>query len=270
MSEAPEIFDRHLLRRRKQRAAPCAGKHDFLLSRVGEDFAGRLAGMERYFTDVLELGAYNGKLGHRLVGEGRRYVGQLVSLEACQPMLYCAAGRRVVADEEAVPFADTAFDLVVSGLSLHLANDLPGVFARVYRILRPGGLFMAAVLGSQSLYELREAFMLAEEEEGSGISPRVAPFADVRNWGNLLLRAGFASPVADSDVLDVTYASPLHLMRELRGMGAGNALLARSRKPLPRKVLSRACEIYAERHSHDARIKASFEIITLTGWKPSA
>jgi SAM-dependent methyltransferase len=156
-------------------------------------------------------------------------------------------------------------------LSLHLLNDIPGALIQIRRALKPDGLFLAAVLGGRTLHELREALSVAEEEIDGGVSPRVAPFADVRDYGGLLQRAGFALPVTDVDVVEVTYASALDLMRELKGMGASNVLTLRRRTPLKREILMRACEIYAQRFPvNGGRITATFEIIHLTGWAPDA
>jgi SAM-dependent methyltransferase len=168
-----------------------------------------------------------------------------------------------------LPFAPASFDLVVSGLNLHLVNDLPGALVQIRRALKPDGLFLAAILGGRTLRELREAFTVAESEITGGASPRVIPFADIRDCGALLQRAGFALPVTDADKVDASYATPFDLMRDVRNMGAANMLAARSRKPLSRAVLLRAAEIYAERFSLDnGRVTATFEIIHLTGWAP--
>ncbi len=175
----------------------------------------------------------------------------------------------IIADEEALPFAPESLDLAVSGLALHHVNDLPGCLVQIRRALKPDGLLLAALLGGETLKELREAWLIAEDEVSGGASPRVAPFADVRDLGGLLQRAGFALPVADTDVVRVTYASPLDLMREIKAMGASNVLTARRRVPVTRTLLFRAAEIYAERFAlADGRIPATFEIITLTAWVP--
>ena len=152
---------------------------------------------------------------------------------------------------------------------MHLVNDLPGTLVQIRRILKPDGLFLGAVLGGATLTELRQAFVAAEAEMEGGASPRVAPFADVRDLGGLLQRAGFALPVVDADVVTVAYPTPLHLMREIRAMGASNMLAERRRVPLRRATLLRAAAIYAERFSRaDGRVTATFEILTLTGWCP--
>jgi SAM-dependent methyltransferase len=175
----------------------------------------------------------------------------------------------VLAEPEILPFGDGRLDLIVSGLALQLANDLPGALVQMRRALRPDGLLLAAVLGGDSLMELRDAFVAAEAETTGGVSPRVLPVGDVGTLGGLLQRAGFAQPVVDSDRLVVSYPNPIALMHDLRLMGATNVLKARRRVPLRRDTLRRVGEIYQERYGRaDGRIPATFEIITLTAWVP--
>lgn len=267
MTSDARPFDLRLLAQRRDRAAAAATRHDFLLQRVAEDLTVRLDAVQRRFGTAVDLGAHHGVLARnvsRLPG-----VSLVVSAECSWQMLMLCPPPRVIVDLEALPFADASLDLVVSGLTLHCVNDLPGTLIQIRRALKPDGLMLAAVLGGQTLIELREAFLLAESELEGGASPRVAPFGDVRDYGGLLQRAGFALPVTDTDVLTVTYSSPLALMQDLRGMGATNVLAARRRAPLRRGTLMRACEIYLERHGRaDGRVPATFEIITLTGWAP--
>jgi SAM-dependent methyltransferase len=177
--------------------------------------------------------------------------------------------RFVAADEEALPFGDATLDLVVSALTLQYVNDLPGVLVQIRRALKPDGLFLGALIAGETLTELRQAFAAAESEVEGGASPRVAPFADLRELGALLQRAGFALPVTDVDRLTVRYDSVFGLMRDLRRMGATNALHARRRAPLKRATLHRLAEIYAERFADDdGRLRATFEIVWLSGWAP--
>jgi SAM-dependent methyltransferase len=261
------IFDRALLRHRRNRAAARADHHDFLLRHVADDIADRLGVVRRRFDHVVVVGAHNGVVGRKLRRIGS--VGWLAEIDDAAGMLAHCDGPVLIADTELLPLRDGSLDLVVSALSLQHVNDVPGALVQIRRALRPDGLFLGAMLGGRTLMELREAFIAAEAEIEGGASPRVAPFADVRDAGALLQRAGFALPVADSDVLDVTYASPFDLMHELRGMGAGNVLAARRRAPLRRATLMRAVEIYAQRFaSAEGRVKATFEIITMTGWAP--
>jgi SAM-dependent methyltransferase len=175
----------------------------------------------------------------------------------------------VAADEEALPFADGSLDLVVSGLALQAVNDLPGALVQIKRALRPDGLFLAALLGGDTLCELRQSFAAAESDLEGGASPRVAPFPDLRDMGALLQRAGFALPVVDSDRITARYFSPFNLLRDLRRMGAANPLVERRRAPLRRSTLARAMEVYASRFADpDGKVRATFEIIWLSGWSP--
>lgn len=263
----PLVFDRALLAARRNRVAAGAPQVDFLLQRAADDILDRLSVVRRTFPRALVLGAYHGVLGERL--RALPGIELVVEAEAAPRLLDACRGPRVLVDEEALPFRDGAFDLVVSALGLQHVNDLPGTLVQVRRALKPDGLFLGAMLGGLTLTELREAFLAAEAEVEGGASPRVAPFADVRDAGALLQRAGFALPVADSDKVEVTYATPLHLMREIKAMGASNALVARRRTPLRRATLLRAAAIYAERFATSGgRVSATFEIVTLTGWVP--
>jgi SAM-dependent methyltransferase len=180
-------------------------------------------------------------------------------------------GMRVAADPDLLTFRDGSFDLVASMLELHWAGDLPGALVQIRRILKPGGLFLAAMLGGSTLVELRTALIEAELIEEGGASPRVSPAAELGDVAGLLLRTGFAMPVADAEKLTVTYPDPLALMCDLRGMGETNALTARRRTPLRRATLARAALLYGERFGlPDDRIPATFEILFLIGWAPEA
>lgn len=267
MTSETLLFDRALLTRRRARAADRIADHDFLLRRVADEIESRLDAVLRAFPVALDLGAHHGLIADRL--RRRDTIATVVSADACRPMLDRCRGARVACDEERLPFKAASVDLCVAGLTLHHVNDLPGSLIQIRRALRPDGLFLAAALGRRTLSELRESFMQAESETLQGASPRVAPFADVRDYGALLQRAGFALPVADADPVTVTYANPLELMRELRAMGAGNVLEARSRRPLRRATLRRTLEIYGERFAAPSgRVPATFEIVYLTGWAP--
>ena len=215
----------------------------------------------------MDIGSHHGVMA-RLLSESIDGV-RAVSLSGALALAEACPGPRAVASEEALPLKEGAIGLITSVLSLQLVNDLPGALIQIRRALKPDGLFLGALLGGDSLIELRQAFMLAEMETAGGVSPRVFPAADVRDLGGLLMRAGFALPVADSERLTVTYADPLALMRELKAMGASNPLAARSRKPLRRDTLARAAVLYAERFGEpDGRVRATFEILYLCGWAP--
>ena len=266
MSSHPMIFDRHLVRVRRRRAA-VLGPSTFLIERVAEDLSDRLAAVLRRFEWAVDLGTPTDAVRAVLAASGK--VGAIVAAEALGEVGAAGAGLTVAADEEALPFRDASLDLVVSALALQFVNDLPGTLVQIRRALVPDGLLLAALAGGDTLIELRQAFAAAEAEIEDGVSPRVAPFADVRDMGALLQRTGFALPVTDVDRLIVRYASPMALMHDLRRMGATNPLTERSRRPLRRATLERMMAIYAERFAgRDGRIRATFEIVWLSGWAP--
>jgi SAM-dependent methyltransferase len=254
MSSGPTIFDRKLLRARQQRAR-ALGAETFLIDRVADELGERLSVVLRRFDRAVDLGTPTDAVRRVLAAGGK--VATIVAADS------------VTIDEEALPFADGTLDLVVSALSLQLVNDLPGTLIQIRRALKADGLLLAALIGGDSLIELREAFAEAESQIEGGVSPRVAPFADVRELGALLQRAGLALPVVDSDRLTVRYATVFALMRDLRRMGATNMLNERRRTPLRRATLQRMTEIYAQRFADsDGRLRASFEIVWLSGWAP--
>jgi SAM-dependent methyltransferase len=264
MAENPMIFDRALLRRRRGRAA-ALGPATFLLDRVASDLAERLATVLRHFDLAVDLGTPGDAVRNALMR-----LESIGSIVAADVMPDAARGEIfVAADEEAPPFGNATLDLVVSALALQFVNDLPGVLVQIRRALKPDGLFLAALIGGETLTELRQSFAEAESDIEGGVSPRVAPFADLRDLGALLQRAGFALPVTDVDRVTVRYDSVFGLMHELRRMGATNALLARRRTPLKRGTLMRMAEIYTQRFADDdGRLRATFEIIWLSGWAP--
>jgi SAM-dependent methyltransferase len=263
MAETLLIFDRALLRQRRRRAA-ALGPATFLLDRVAEDLADRLAAVLRRFELAVDLGTPGDAVRAALARLDS--IGKIVAADVLPGP---AHGETIVADGEALPFADATLDLVVSALALQFVNDLPGVLVQIRRALKPDGLFLAALIGGETLHELRFSFAAAESEVEGGISPRVAPFADLRDLGALLQRAGFALPVTDVDRLTVRYDSVFNLMHDLRRMGATNALLARRRVPLKRATLLRMAEIYRQRFADpDGRVRATFEIVWLSGWAP--
>jgi SAM-dependent methyltransferase len=258
---SPIIFDRALVRRHRRRAAGL-GEATFLLDRVADDMADRLAAVLRRFDVAVDLGTTGEAVREALARLGS--IGTIIAVDAIP--------RRppaVIADEEALPFGDGTLDLVVSALALQHVNDLPGTLVQIRRALKPDGLFVAALFGGETLTELRQSFATAESEIDGGVSPRVAPFADLRDLGALLQRAGFALPVTDVDRVHVRYNSAFDLMADLRRMGAANAMVARRRQPLRRAVLMRMAAIYGERFADtDGRVRATFEIVWLSGWAP--
>lgn len=264
---SPNIFDRRQIRRNLERAAPGARRAGFLVRHAAEELAGRTGGIKRSFRLAADVGSYHGVMARLLKNRTDRPA--VLSLSGSAVLAEACPAPRAVASEDALPLKEATFDLITSVLGLQLVNDLPGALIQIRRALRPDGLFFGALLGGDSLIELRQAFMMAEMETAGGVSPRVFPTADVREMGGLLLRAGFALPVVDSEILSVTYADPLALMRELKAMGAANPLAARSKKLLRRDTLSRAVAIYSDRFSEaSGRVRATFEIIYLCGWAP--
>jgi SAM-dependent methyltransferase len=250
MPLSPTIFDRALLRAR-QRRARASGAETFLLDRVAAELAERLSAVLRQFDRAADIGTPTDALRRALTDK----VGSIEHVE--------------IGDDEALAVAPVSLNLAVSALALQFVNDLPGVLAQTRRALKPDGLFLAALIGGESLTELRQAFAQAESEIEGGLSPRVAPFADLRDLGALLQRAGFALPVIDSERLTVRYDTVFDLMHDLRRMGATNALAERRRTPLRRKTLLRMAEIYAERFADpDKRLRATFEVVWLSGWAP--
>lgn len=270
MSDPIRIFDRSLVRKHRDRAARHFASHDFLVREVAERLADRLADVTRHFPMALDLGCHTGEMAQTLAGRGG--IETLVQCDLSPRMAARAAGNgspSLAADEEWLPFADASFDLVISCLSLHWVNDLPGTLVQIRRVLKPDGLFLCAMLGGDTLKELRQALAEAEIAEEGGLSPRVSPFADVRDLGGLLQRAGFALPVVDADTVDVAYGDPMRLLADLRGMGETNAV-AEQRKGASRRTtllhaLSRYHDLFADAHG---RVPATFQVLTMTAWTP--
>jgi len=259
MAQSSLVFDRALLRRRQARARS-VGVETFLIDRVASDLADRLGAVLREFPVAVDAGTPTDALRNALAGATS--IGWLLRA-ATSP------DADLVADEEALPFRDASLDLVVSALALQFVNDLPGALVQIRRALKPDGRLLAVLLGGDTLTELRQSFAAAEAEIEGGVSTRIAPFADVREMGALLQRAGFALPVTDVERLTVRYSSPFILMGELRRMGATNVLVERRRTPLPRATLKRMAEVYAERFSDpDGKVRATFDLIWLSGWAP--
>lgn len=264
MTAAHLVFDPALVlaRRRRTFGAPNA---DFLLQRTAEDLADRLGAVLRSFDKAYDLGTPGEQVQQALAS--RRV--SLTPLESDPQLAGSRVGAQLMPSPEALGLEVESANLIVSGLFLHHINDLPGLLAQTRRALRPDGLFLASFLGGTSLTELRQSFLAAETAITGGASPRVAPFVDLREAGSLLQRAGFALPVVDSDVVTVRYADVFGLMRDLRAMGLSNALAERSRKNLRRDVLFAMAEHYKQHFADaDGRIRASFEIVYVSGWAP--
>jgi NADH dehydrogenase [ubiquinone] 1 alpha subcomplex assembly factor 5 len=259
------IFDRMAVRRQRERAAAGFADHDFLFREVAERLVDRLADIRRKFNLTIDIGARGNHLS--------RLLSQNPPIETMIQMGLSpgADAPNFIADEEALPIAPACADLIVSNLVLHWTNDVPGTLIQCRQSLKPDGLFMAAILGGETLTELRQVMFEAETEISGGVSPRVSPFAELSDTAALLQRAGFNLPVADSDTITVTYTDVFALMRDLRGMGEANAVLARPRTFSKRQIFLRAAERYSEMFGDsDGRISASFQVLYLTGWAPDA
>jgi SAM-dependent methyltransferase len=270
MDDPIRVFDRRRHAGNRARAAKRFADHRFLLEAAGERLLDRLDDVTHRFPRALDLGCHDGTLG-RLLG-ARGGIETLIQCDLAEPFARLADGPErpaFVADEEVLPFAEGAFDLVVSNLSLHWINDLPGTLMQLRRTLRPDGLFLGSMFGSDTLAELRDCLIAAETELSGGAHGRVMPFADLRDAAGLMQRAGFALPVADSDIVTVTYENAFRLMADLRGMGEQSALIERPRGPASRRLFMEAAKIYQARHAdEDGRIRATFRILFLTGWAP--
>lgn len=270
MTASPLLFDRALHKARLDRAAPDYVSADFLKRRAAEDVVMRLETILRRFPVAVDLGSRNGAFSRALAAsDAAEKIDVLLETDLSGRMLAGRDGLRAVADEERLPFGDASLDLAVSTLALHWTNDLVGALIQIRRALRPDGLFIGALFGGATLTELRQALLQAEDEISGGAAPRVSPFADAIDAAGLLQRAGFALPVADVDRVKVRYGHPIELLRDLRKMGETSVLLDRSRKPLSRRVLLRALDLYVERFAEaDGRVPATFEIVAVTGWGP--
>jgi SAM-dependent methyltransferase len=267
MTDERLLFDRSLLRKRRARFAHEITAREALIAHVAREIAERVEIVLRPFPLALDLGAYHGLLGRTVAKLPS--VGEVIYAESAFAYASLCSRPALVCDEDLLPFKDASFNLIVSGLALHRVNDLPGALIQIRRALVPDGLFIAAALGARALIELRRALIEVEGEMEGGAFPHVSPFGDVREYGALLQRAGFALPVADSETLEVVYQSPRELMHEIRALGGGNVLMARSKAPMHRRTLERAEAIYRERHATpDGKVTATFEFVFMSGWAP--
>ena len=265
MSESMTIFNRRTVRRHRDRAAAGFGEHDFLIHDVGDRLADRLDDVRRTFPLALDFGCHDGTLDRLLNGRGG--IETLVRCDLSEKMATRSGPLAITADEEFLPFAPACFDLALSNLSLHWVNDLPGTLAQLRRAIKPGGLMLATMLGGDTLKELRHSLATAEINLEGGLSPRVSPFADVRDAGDLLSRAGFIGTVADSETITVSYEHPMRLLADLRGMGEANAVIESRKGFTHRQTMMQAMTIYQETFGgDDGRVPATFQVIYLTAW----
>ncbi len=265
MTNEMQIFDRNLLRIGRDAAARSFARHDFIFKLVADYTMQRLVDMGMTYKAALDFGCHTGEFGKLLLQNN--IVEQVVFSDLSAAMIEGPglAGLKVIADEEYLPFAKDSFDLVISNMSLHWVNDLPGTLLQIYKCLKSKGMFIATIPGIETLKELRRCFMEAEMELTGGVTPQIAPFADVKSLGHLMQRAGFVRPVADSETLRVVYKDMFALLRDLKKTGQNNVLLKRG-GPLGRKILQKAGEKYQQYYpSKEGGIVATIEIITITG-----
>ena len=266
--EINEIFNRKLVKLHRDRAVRGLNNYEFLFCEVAQILGDRLSDIKRRFPVVLDAGCHTGQMAKILKNTSK--VDTIIQCDLSEQMVRQASGLRFAADEEFLPVGKGMLDLLISCLSLHWVNDLPGCLIQIRQALKEDGLFLAALFGGETLKELRQALILAETEVLGGASPRVSPFADIQDSGTLLQRAGFALPVVDTDLLTVSYQSPLQLMTDLRGMGEQMSTHTRQKTFTRRDVLLRAAEIYQTNYGDtNGRVPATFEVITLTAWAPS-
>ncbi len=271
-SDTMNVFDRKLVQRHRDRAAKEFDAFDFLFMEGAERLCDRLFDINRSFETGLDIGCHGGEVGRILAGTGK--IENIFQTDLSSAMASRAQANNgnptLTCDEEALPFELASFDVIASNLSLHWVNDLPGALSQIRLALKPDGLFLGAVLGGDTLHELRNKLAEAEIEIDGGLSPRVSPFADVRDLGALLQRAGFALPVVDTETITVKYTEPFKLLKDLRGMGESNAVLERRKTPLKREILMHAMANYVEEFSDsEGRIPATFQILTMTAWAPA-
>ena len=256
-SAATKLFDTHLRTLKQKRARTNFDNHDFLHQWSDRVLIDRLEDVNRSFENAVHIG----NLFQKSTLPNSSKIKNFLTLDETDG--------QIIAHEETLPLKDNAIDLITSNLCLHTHNDLPGTLIQIKRALKPDGLFLSAMLGGETLYELRESLQHAEITLKGGISPRIFPFADKQQMGALLQRAGFALPVVDSEIITVTYESIFKLMHDLRGMGQSNIINERSRKNPGKALFMEAGRYYQENFSDpDGRIRASFEVIFLIGWLP--
>lgn len=289
-----QVFNRRTKWLQKERAASDVDESrqtDYLKDEVAIRLSERLLDINRHFPRVLDYGANSCNLARALIRENpdpdpatpvseplSSRISELVAAESSEKLLFrdvdepfndkIKITRHVIDDEETVPYEPESFDAVMSSLSMHWINDLPGALTQINHILKPDSPFIGAMLGGDTLFELRTSLQLAEQERRGGISPHVSPLADVKDVGNLLQKSGFKMLTVDLDDIIVDYPDIFALMQDLQSMGEGNAVLGREMGPIQRDVLLAAEGIYRELHGNeDGSIPATFRIIYMIGWR---
>ncbi|KAF9907782.1 hypothetical protein BX616_000325 [Lobosporangium transversale] len=271
-----QVFDREAKKVQKNRAASnvkLSRQVDYVKDEVAFRVVDRLLDIKREFNEVVELGSGSGHIAKHVDTDMMK---KLIMCDMSEVMLsrdeeveYEVPVERRVVDEENLPFPENSLECVISSLSMHWINDLPGAMIQIQRSLKPDGVFIAGLFGGDTLFELRTSLQLAELDREGGISPRISPMADSRDLGSLLSRAGFTLTTVDVDEVTVNYPSAIELMEDLRAMGESNAVINR-RGLLKRDTMLAAAAIYKEMYGNpDGTIPATFQILYMIGWKPS-
>ena len=267
MDPLPTVFDRRSVRRNRTRASHNIAQHDFLYLEVAKQVLERLSLIKRTFKRSLDLGCHTGHLKN--ASELPLGTEIFINSDPSEDMAISAGGPSIVSDEENLPFADQSLDLIVSSLTLHWVNDLPRALAQIFRCLRPDGLFLAAMFGEDTLDKLRRSLASAADGHNRELFPRVSPFIQIKELGNLLQRTGFTMSVVDIERVTVDYPSLLSLLKDLRGMGEANALNNRCKHFTPRSILQDAENFYPQNSNGNKRgIRANFDILYAIGWAP--
>lgn len=258
-----DIFNRRLIKLRRERNFENFKSHDFLSKEISERLLDNLKDIKRSFKTVLSMNIHDQVIGDHLQSDEIHYQ------DISNAMLKSKPGMRIQADEEYLPYKNQSLDLALSCLNLHWVNDLPGTLIQILRCLKPDGLFLAAIFGGETLTELRQSMLKADMDHRGGISPHVSPFIDVRDAGGLMQRAGFALPVVSQERISVTYSDAFALMKELKGMGENNALNKRFKGLSSQQLMIKVAEHYHQNFANEqGRITATFDIIYLQGWAP--
>lgn len=257
------VFNRKLLRKNRIRYVKSFKDFNFLHIEVANKIIERLQFLNRTFDQVLEIGARDGYLSSQI--EVIKKPKLIVQSEFCD--FSNLANNKVIADDEFLPFKEGSFDLIVSSLNFQHVNLIPQFLLQVKNLLKPNGIFIASFFGEENLSELAHSIFETENEIYGGISPRMPPTIEVKTAAHLLQKAGFKSPISDFEKIEVSYENPLKLLRDLKMMGQGNALNKRSRRFFTKNFLQQLCKKYIEKYSDEDGVKASFEIVTITGWK---
>lgn len=282
------LADQKLMQRNRAGAREDAAEFDYLRDEIATRLVDRLNDITRTFPVAVDLGANTGNIAKQL--SGHCGIKTLHMIEPSEKMLFrneaewrgkasdavapleCILHNRDV-EGSPLPFATGSVDLVMSSCSLHWVNDLPGVFAEVRRILKPDGVFLAAMLGGETLQELRDSFYAAEMQLYGGVSPHASPMAGIADVGNLLSGAGFQIPTVDSDIFTIEYPNPMSVFKHLRAMGESNAALG-MRQGCWKRLLNSAADHYTkeyQQHSSDGQgVPATFQTLYMIGWAPAA